>query len=1481
MNQYLNARSAFRFALVLFMAASCRVHAAELPHAGAEYEQDTHSEITYQAFLMLPSGAMRDELAQYIGGTSSIFDCSDAGTIVEGSWEEDCGTNSLNHFWDPDSGPDAGLQGGESAYQYAGELYDEAKVLYATGNLIDRRNAYYILGRVAHLLEDIAQPGHVHLDIHGPFDPPDNYEPLVNEIRSTYDWNTPPPFGDAASNLLIAEALGGYPLRPVDYATLSANITISGPAIYQGSSPILKLFLNLAETADYFESEDTVGDSDNIQFNQPPSAITWHPKSSPPPNANPEFVLSHATLHANYLVPLAMRYVAGLYQAFWDQTHPPTVTTGAATNVGQTTATVSATVHPNGSDTTLYFDYGTTTSYGIMATYGGVGSGTSPVTKSYNLSNLSCGATYQYRARAQNAGGTRNGANKSFTTSACPQQGTCANPILISSFPFSDSNSTAGRGKSIDGYSCPPASGSEAGPEVVYQFSVQTAGNLTVTVSDGAGVDIDPHLLSSCSQSACLARNDTTFTVAIQPGTYFIVCDTWTNSSGTQFPGAFTLNVSYTGSADTTRPTVSITSPTSSSTYSTSNSTINLAGSASDNVAVTRVTWVSDQGGSGTANGTTSWSVSGVTLYEGANVLTVTAWDAANNTRTDTITVTYAPADTTDPTVKITSPTSSSTYSTGAASLTLGGTSSDNVAVTQVTCRNAGTGNTVTASGTTSWSCSVGLVSGSNAITVTARDAANNQGADVLTVTQASCTYSTCSTMNVGTGTGSGSCGVTATSGCAWTASSNATSWLTTSSSGSGDGRVSFNFTANTGASRTGIITVQDQTITVNQGTTCTYSLCSPTASGGAGPGSSACSVTTTSNCAWTAISDSPTWLTATGSGNGSGTFSYSYTANTGDSRTGTITVQEQAHTVMQAGTLGCDFTQQGPKLVGMGAVGNADQGLSVSLSADGNTAIVGGTNDNGQVGAAWVWTRSGGVWTPQGAKLVGAGAVGNAQQGYSVALSADGNTAIVGGKYDNTNVGAAWIWTRSGSAWTPQGKLLASDSVGHSYQGTSVALSDNGNTAIVGGYFDNKAGAAWVWTRSGGIWTQQGNKLVAADAVGSAHQGYSVSLSGDGNTAIIGGNYDNYSNGGPGAAWIWTRSGGVWTKQAKLVGSGAVGNAKQGASVALSGDGNTALVGGSADNNYAGAAWVWTRSGGVWTPQGAKLIGSGAINSEYGAQQGDSVSLSNDGSKALVGGTHDNGDIGAAWVFVRTGGVWTTQTKLVGSGAVGTGVYQGRSVSLSGNGNTAIIGGYADNSNVGAAWVFACAESNASPAAPTGVTAAAVTSTRVDVAWSAVAGATYQIDRKGAGGGFSQVGTSATNSFSDNTASASSAYLYRVRAVKDSIESPSSTPDLATTVIFADNPLTAGIVVKAAHLSQLRMAANAVRLLAGLGAASFTDTDTGGTAIRGLHITEIRTSLDAALGALGLATSGYTNAPLTGVAVKAVHVQELRSRLQ
>jgi len=380
-------------------------------------------------------------------------------------------------------------------------------------------------------------------------------------------------------------------------------------------------------------------------------------------------------------------------------------------------------------------------------------------------------------------------------------------------------------------------------------------------------------------------------------------------------------------------------------------------------------------------------------------------------------------------------------------------------------------------------------------------------------------------------------------------------------------------------------------------------------------------------------------------------------------------------------------WIQQGSKLFPGNSIGSTIyHGYSVALSSDGNTAIVGGIGDDANAGAAWIYTRSGGgIWTVA-AKLVGFGAIGKASQGFSVALSADGNTAIVGGIGDNTNAGAVWIFKRTGSSWAQQGlKLVGTGAVGNAQQGVAVSLSADGNTAIVGGNRDNNfAGAVWVFTRSNnGVWSQQGSKLVVTNAIGNSRFGISVDLSSDGNTAIIGGHTDNAN---AGATWIFTRSGNTWTAQTKLSGAGAIGSARFGRSVSISSDGNTAIIGGYEDDAAQGAVWVYTRSGSTWTQQGNKLVGTGATGN---ASQGFSISLSADGNTAVVGGIDDNAFAGAAWVFTRSGGVWSQLgNKLFGSDAVGI-ANQGGAVAISPDGNTIIVGGIADNTNKGAAWVF------------------------------------------------------------------------------------------------------------------------------------------------------------------------------------------------
>jgi hypothetical protein len=381
--------------------------------------------------------------------------------------------------------------------------------------------------------------------------------------------------------------------------------------------------------------------------------------------------------------------------------------------------------------------------------------------------------------------------------------------------------------------------------------------------------------------------------------------------------------------------------------------------------------------------------------------------------------------------------------------------------------------------------------------------------------------------------------------------------------------------------------------------------------------------------------------------------------------------------------------TQQGTKLVGTGITGSAQQGIFYALSADGNTLAVGGNLDNSFQGATWIFTRSAGVWSQQGTKLVGTGATGTAvQQGVSCALSADGNTLAVGGYGDNSFQGATWIFTRAGATWSQQGtKLVGTGDTGSARQGWSCALSADGNTLATGGYSDDSnVGATWIFTRSGATWSQQGAKLVGTGVTGSATQGISCALSANGNTLAVGGYSDDSSIG---ATWIFTRSGATWSQQGdKLVGTGDdIDTPYQGQACALSADGNTLAVGGYLDDSGQGATWIFTRSGTTWSQQGDKLVGTDHTGA---ARQGYSCALSADGNTLAVGGYADDSDQGAIWIFTRSGAAWSQRgAKLVGTGVTDDAAWQGWSCALSADGNTLATGGFRDNSYTGATWIF------------------------------------------------------------------------------------------------------------------------------------------------------------------------------------------------
>ena len=377
-------------------------------------------------------------------------------------------------------------------------------------------------------------------------------------------------------------------------------------------------------------------------------------------------------------------------------------------------------------------------------------------------------------------------------------------------------------------------------------------------------------------------------------------------------------------------------------------------------------------------------------------------------------------------------------------------------------------------------------------------------------------------------------------------------------------------------------------------------------------------------------------------------------------------------------------FVQGGQELTGGGEEGSGKLGYSVAVSRDGNTAIVGAPSDGAgffHKGAAWVFARSGSTWTQQGSKLTGAGGEPFGF-GNSVALSADGNTALIGALYSGGNYnGAAYVFTRSGSAWNQQGApLIDAENSEETEFGSSVALSSDGSTALIGALNKNEStGAAYVFTRSGEAWSQQSGTLLGSGAFPEGEFGASTALSADGNTALIGGPSEEDR----GTVWVFTRTGSTWAQQGPKLnaGSGAFGT-----SVALSGSGNTALIGAASESapEYQGAAYVYTRTGSTWTKQEELTLSANAPGDRFGS----AVALSAEGNIALIGAQGEDGQTGGAWLFNLIGGKWMQGERLHPEGESGNSEF-GYAVGLSEDGGTALVGGLRDNGSVGAAWAF------------------------------------------------------------------------------------------------------------------------------------------------------------------------------------------------
>jgi len=454
----------------------------------------------------------------------------------------------------------------------------------------------------------------------------------------------------------------------------------------------------------------------------------------------------------------------------------------------------------------------------------------------------------------------------------------------------------------------------------------------------------------------------------------------------------------------------------------------------------------------------------------------------------------------------------------------------------------------------------------------------------------------------------------------------------------------------------------------------------------------------------------------------------------------------------------------------------SANDYFGYSVAVCGDTVVVGayqedsnatGVNGNqadnsaSNSGAAYIFVRSGNVWSQQ-AYLKASNTEAGDQFGYSVAVS--GDTVVVGAYGEDSSAtgvngnqasnsadasGAVYIFVRSGSDWSQQAYLKASNTGTSDLFGYSLAIS--GDTVVVGALFEDSnatgvngnqannsvdgSGAAYIFARSGNAWSQQA--YLKASNTGAIDQfGYAVAISGDtvvvaapfedSNAVGVNGNGANNSSGESGAAYIFVRDGAVWSQQAYLKASNTDLGDQFGWSVAVSGDtvvvgapsedSNGTGVNGVQNNNnslLSGAAYIFIRFGAAWGQQAYLKPGFTQASANFGfsvAVSGDSVVVGAPRESGSATGVNGNPIIGgnsieesgAAYMFTRVGTAWSQLAYLKASNT-GAGDFFGHSVAVCGgsvvvgafeesSNATGVNGNQADNSanSSGAAYIFA-----------------------------------------------------------------------------------------------------------------------------------------------------------------------------------------------
>jgi hypothetical protein len=370
---------------------------------------------------------------------------------------------------------------------------------------------------------------------------------------------------------------------------------------------------------------------------------------------------------------------------------------------------------------------------------------------------------------------------------------------------------------------------------------------------------------------------------------------------------------------------------------------------------------------------------------------------------------------------------------------------------------------------------------------------------------------------------------------------------------------------------------------------------------------------------------------------------------------------------VMQCGLIpsqAADWSQYVQNAILTASDGGASYAFGSTIAVDGDTAVIGAPGGNGGGGAAYVFVRSGSVWSQQAILVPG---INDPCDGFGKAVAINGDIAVVGAPF--TANGKVIIFTRSGTLWSKADVLTQSDPTGADQFGSALAF--DGATIVIGASQNSDYGAAYIYTQSGPNWTPKAKLLpsnIIDDDFGSA-------AAIDGGTVAIGANYKS------GAVYVFTGSGASWSLQTRLA-PAVVETQSMGTSLALAGD--TLVCGLNGTNGFAGAVQVFTRSGVNWSLQ-SELVPEDLISQDY---FGFAVDL--DGNTLIAGAPGQNSGTGAVYIYDLNGSTWTPGAKLIDTEGTAGDLF-GAAVFIDGTG--ALVGAFGVEGATGSVYQFSPGE--------------------------------------------------------------------------------------------------------------------------------------------------------------------------------------------